>query len=222
MRSSSSDQTSARSPTRIAAPMPNSSRSPVRRSARCRSANPMCVAGAAAAGGGAVHDVVVDERAGVHELECGDGAEHSGVVLADVVVGAHRASPSRRTGGRRRLPPAARAHTSSTTADRAGSIPVSIRRCCARKVSSAPATASRSRSRSAAASSWPAAARSCSVPGVTGSVSPNEAGRDRCRGRAGASAPGRTVLWLMHLLPPPRRKRMQCAVPFLDVGPNRA
>ena len=37
---------------------------------------------AAAAGDGAVHDVVVDQGAGVHELEGGDGAQHGGVVLA--------------------------------------------------------------------------------------------------------------------------------------------
>ena len=40
----------------------------------------------AAPGLGAVHDVVVDQGAGVHELEGGDGAEHRRVVLATAVV----------------------------------------------------------------------------------------------------------------------------------------
>ena len=53
----------------------------------------------------AVHDVVVDQGAGVHELQRGDRAQHRGVVLAGAVAGAPRASPSRRTAGRSRLPP---------------------------------------------------------------------------------------------------------------------
>src|SRR5918992_957558 len=54
-RSSSSDQTRARSPTRMAAPRV-----------------------------GAVHDVVVHQGAGVDELEGGDRGEHSRLVLGGV------------------------------------------------------------------------------------------------------------------------------------------
>ena len=41
---------------------------------------------AAAAGGRAVHHVVVHQRAGVHELQRCDGAQHRGVVLGGVPV----------------------------------------------------------------------------------------------------------------------------------------
>ena len=132
---------------------------------------------------GAVHDVVVDERADVHELQCRDGLQHGGVVLGRLRGAGAGAAPAPVGEGRAQpLAPFGEATTSSTTGARLGSIAARVSRWRSRKSVSASVTAPRSRSRSATvngdAGGRAAGPRSC-VPAVTDPVSPTPAGRVR-------------------------------------------
>ena len=92
-RRSMSAYTSAKSPMRIAMPSPKRRAGPAPRLVFVL-AGELAVHGVAAAAGlGAVHDVVVHEREGVHELERGRGVDHGRIV--------ERRRPRRRTRTRR-------------------------------------------------------------------------------------------------------------------------